>query len=562
MAVDTKLSDPSPQVSPVAPVQDQTFQTGMKTLGTVIEGISDVREAASERRFRVKEGQYRERLRTMEKAYLNGNMPFSEFQLRAEAGLKEVSKDESSKSRQQLRQITNQHLGFDPTGAAIDQKREAEKIKLEQENARKTDYLKKGGAFDLYGTEEGERFYAERQALEMTRQSSAAVLEIMNSKREIGQFEAKNNLQEYSSSGYLEIDEQVNDIALSRFGKPLFELTDQEIQSLPQEEISAAVLQLEGMKTQYLAGARNGFAGKSNISDSNITEAMAPLAAKIDLFKDRLLLQTSRDSLKASQEFDTLAISNRAMRNPAFKTAKMMADMIPGFQLDATTSGQVFETVLNLTKGTGEFNPGDTPEDRASFMKFHNSLMNGLSNMESFSQDQLTVTSNLIENIEKGVINSYENMDQQQRDVIMEMLQNPKFGMVVNRLPDDAGRVQDLARIASQYANSVVNAAGLRLVEMSGGVGFQQTEVIPRYTEMFEFTVTKNGINATKKPNAHPAADDVLNRLKGKYLPRINKALRARANLEQIPVEQVIQAFRNDWSGVPGFDELFQEQDR
>ena len=591
MAFTKTLAEPNVGfATPVAPVQDNTTAQAVASLGDLAStGISifQKREAAKasnafagERAALSQElGALSDRFVSGELTEFNrqmgkfGKMTDSQMRIRSEALLKKFTSrtNRTPEEVQALRQSAGQVLGFDPTGTAVKLEATRQDEVRKAEEARKKHFVSIGGDINSFGTPTSDRWYRAKTRTLQDKQDVVDALSFAEAKNDLASVNAPKALQVHTSGTYSQVISAVDVSVMNTFGKPLDQVTDSDIQAMDDEQRKLFVASLDEMAIDLENDARTAFSAYTSITDTNINESLRPVLDYIDLIKGRTDLSVTLDTLKNRNDLNKSLIENDLWNNKDTRAFHAFAKIYPQFPAPIGGAAQVFNILPTMFEGkiTNDISgaAGSSEEakgSRAQTTKWMKSFTQSVSAMPELTNEQKDATANFIKGFSRSSVATYDDMDQSQKDSLLEILQDPSMADTISKIPESAGEANALAEVASEYTHAILNAAAFDLTTkvtpsniMTGitSGGF----LPPKGTlELVRFGVGDNGV--TVQPiGRSEAARKAAATMNEKYIKRLNKGITAQANLEGTTRTQVIELLRDRFIGIPGFASIFAE---
>lgn len=567
-------------IRPTAPVQDNSTATAIQGLGNLISsGVSihqQQQKAEAQQLQLTKENQFategarlRGELEGLSESFITQTQPDfekgirraskmskSSMRIRAEALLKEYSAapGRTPEEIQKLRQIAGQVLGFDPTGTMVALEAERQDEARKAEERRYQDYLSQGLNPALWGTSQGEKNYA---AMNQQREQLAFLnnrLDIEEKKKKYDSIDAPEKLQKYTAAEHAQIMAGINASVQNTFGKPITQVTDQDISGMDAQELRNFETSLEEMRIELRTKLNEKFTPYDNINDSNIEAAMQPIDDYIDLVKNRASLQTSLKDLTNRNNFQMQLIESKLWGTPKAVDYMILSKQFPNMTLPVGLTDVLLDDVFPIIKGKISYQPfGDTEKERASRQTFYNQIFKGM-NQSDMNEDQKEAATNLLKGFANSSIATYEDMSQAEKDAMVNLFQNPNVADVASKVgaTDDIAKMQ---QVTDEYLSSTISGLAYRL--SSDFKKPAQFGIRKKITDFVNIKRTDKGIQVTPKDRSQDAT--IQAKLLNKYVSRLNKAMGARANLAGESVDNVMDALTDQFTGIPGFNEIFGE---
>lgn len=567
-------------IRPIAPVQDRSVASAISGLTQVAtsafntyqqQQVAQAKEAqlAKENQFAVSGEELRGELQELSESFITQTLPDFEtgirraskmskgqMRIRAESLLKEYSAapGRTPEEIQKLRQIAGQVLGFDPTGTMVALEAERQDDIRKAEEARKADYMSLGLNPAQWGTPQGEKNYAVRSQQRQTRTGIEMQLDIAEKTRKYEAIDAPNMLQKYTAAQHTQVMGGINAAVQNAFGKPITEVTDADISGMDTQELRNFETSLETMRQQLRADLNQKFAPYDNVTDANIEAAMEPIDDYIDMIKGRASLETSLKDLTNRNNFQEQLIESDLWGSEKAKPYLVMSKFFPNMPMNVGTSTVLLEGLQPILKGKISSDPfGENKEERAKRQSFYNQMFKGM-NESDMTEDQKEVAAKVITGFAKSSYATYEDMSQEERDAMINLYQNPDVADVASKV----GATEDIAKmqqVTDEYLSSTINGLAYRLT--SDFKKPAQFGIRKKITDFVNIKRSDAGIQITPKDRSQDAR--VQAQLLNKYVTRLNKAMKARANLAGESVDQAMNALTDQFVGIPGFNEIFGE---
>lgn len=504
----------------------------------------------------------------------SSHMTEAEMKLRTRSLLRQYSEGRSREEIQTLRQISGQVLGFDPTGTAIELESARQDDIRKEEAKRRDHYMQIGGDVATYGTVAADQWYRNKTATLQAKRDVEDQLALANAKNDLASIDAPTTLQTHASGSHSQMISLVESTIFEAFNKPVSEVTDSDIQSMDPEAMKNLVLSLDSTYNKLEADTRKEFSAFPNISDSNINEALAPLKDYVDLIKRRTSLEASADEMKNRNDLNQSLMENGLWNDPQTRVFHAFGKIYPSWPMPRAATATMVKVLPTMFAGrivndhTGA--PGDSDEakaSRAASVNWYKKFTTGVLQLPELNDEQKASTVNFIKGFSRSSINTYDDMDQLQKDSLMSILQDPNMADVIARIPESSKEAAALSSVAVEYTQAVMQAAAFDLAGQKNRTerGSAGSFGLPSGTSGMDpldhvtFSVTAQGISVQPKTN-DKFKRDIAARINERYVVRLNKGITAQANLDGIPATKVVEFLRDDFLGIPGFDTLFSEE--
>ena len=583
MPISKTLSDPSTgHLSPIAPVRDTTA-SAIQQVGQLGTDLIDLHQQKQQQKaaqdFAIRGEELRQQAELLGEGFVNqvipkfdkelnrfvagekqGRFSYDSLRLHAESLLKRYSKDATQEQRQKLRQVMDQALGIDPTGAGVSIEKAIQIEDTKREAKRKDDYIRRGGIPDLYGTPEGEAWYRSRTRLDQEAADANAELQLAKDRKEFKGLDAPRNLQIRANTMYHKFKDQVNAMVMGNFNKPINELTDADLQSIDPTRANQFKTELETLRTELSQMLRNDYTKFDSVTDGNINEALNPINGYIDLVLGRLDKKTTVEQLRAWNDTSDEMVRRNIINDPRIYKYYILTKFAGNVPISANVNSDTLSGTLDLASGRKAEVFSDDKDQRKAQLASYKMIFDSLDKYDKASDDGKEVFEDFVKAVSKESINDYGDMSQGQRDALIELMQEPNFATTVTRF---TGEAEELSNIIRRYVDDVNMAMGARLVEEEskrrGGGQMRRMPAIGNLRAISKFSITSNGINITPTSQIK-GARDVVTSFKSNYLTRFNKGIRALANMEGRSVQDVIRDLTHKDVGIPGLRKLFKEE--
>jgi uncharacterized membrane protein len=586
MPISKTLSDPGTgHLSPITPVRDTTA-SAVEQVGRLGVGLAELHQQKQRQQVELEKEQaaqdfaargeeLRQQAELFGEGFVNQTMPkfdrelnkyiageqqgrfsYDSLRLHAESLLKRYSKDATQEQRQKLRQVMDQALGFDPTGSgvSIEKAIQLENAKFEAE--RRSDYIRRGGIPDLYGTDEGEAWYFSRTRMDQEAADISTRLQRAKDRKEFDSLEAPRGLQVTSNMMYHTTRDLISAMVMSKFKKSINELTDADIQSIDSTLIEQFKVDMNAKRGELSQVIRNQFGEFTNISDSNMTEALRPVNDYIDLVLGRLDKSTSLAQLKAQNDYADQLVRLNIMNDEKARRYHLLTKFFPGIPLSPTTNSDTIVSLHSLASGKKTEIFSKDKDQRGFQVKHYQAIIDGVKNYDKASNEQKELFEVFVKAVAKESINDYRDMSQGQRDALMELMQNPNFATTMTRF---TGEAENMSTIIRSYVDNTVFAMGARLVEQERAGDTSGMIPTGKIGSLVDFKMTPQGFAMVRK-TTNIFETQAVDTFKLNYLDRVNKGLRALANMEGRSVQDVIKDLTDENVGIPGLRKLFKEE--
>jgi len=357
-------------------------------------------------------------------------------------------------------------------------------------------------------------------------------------------------------------------------GKEITEISDRDIQGMPQEQRESLLQQLAEQKLSLRGDASSRFSAFGNISGVEIDHAIAPALESLTLLENRLSLKTTQENLSNRLAFEKTSVGLKLYNDDVTRPYKIFQDNFEGVPLPLNANEALYRSVSTLFGGRldggylGDPTASTEEEKRISGAKavtFWKSVINGIGETGELDEGQKDTATKLFKGFSKSSVSTYEDMDQKERDRLIEVLQTPQLANLIKNIPESAGDAAKIGFIAEDYTFKVMKAvnADLRshykLPAQFRTLGDADTNKVENLITLIP---TPNGLKASVN-NRTEGARLTASYVTTKYLTRLNKAIRAMSNLDGTSIEATTQSVINarELQGLDIVTSLFENKE-
>lgn len=524
-------------VRPLNPVTNNSVAEGIQGLGTIaLEANRQIKGEAIQEEFQSEVdsfGKQVDRLSNMKRAGLSED----QFRTRAESILKSHIARAPALA-DEFRNRARGVLGFDPTGAAVQEMFNAQNSEAKKRSDIEAAQLAQAKAWDMdvtqFGTSTFNQQYTARQRL----QQDAAILQTADKLD-------SRDLPIVAGSEYQNLQATMNNQSLAFFGKTIPNLTDFEIAQLPTETRAAFIGNLEAYKNGLRAKVRADYPG---LKASDVDSAIAPVLEQVDYYVDRLKPGEDSAKLKNINDTNVALLKNKFLGTPEGRALAVIAGMSEA-AVGPLLSQRANSVALKLAQGT-PLQAGDLQDTETA-----DALAKGIDNWMS-NVDLSKATP-----VEKEAANVFMQattetmagggLTPNTAHKMLEAFANPKTAKFLSQLPADSESTINAVRAARDYAVKSSIAAGKDLVEEINFRGsFLRANIGGKDPKDLVRASVLDGLIRVEAASSDGQARAMAKRMQNNYARRINTATKALSNVMGISNKEASEKLFQSNPGV------------